>query len=252
MSLQSDVDPSTLSEEQLDPVGAFFNQFIPIFGPGKIQEYFGSGGYEQVGGPENVTNVNLQTGESLNLLTNTFNQSQQMFADLLSGFDPTAPYDAFINDIAPGLSELAYDSKYADLERAGAGRASTRALGEMENRYSQGGNLFSGAFSQAAGERVAGIQQDAETRIRGEQGRTRSGLFGAALSGLPGLYQTPFNAAAQFYGGQNLTALGGIQQYGTPEFYEPNYAYEPGGFEKLLDLAGLGIELYGASQGVPT
>ncbi len=194
-------------------------------------------------------NINPQTGESLNLLTNTFNQSQQQFADLLSGFDPTAPYDAFINDIAPGLSGLAFDSEYADLERAGAGRASTRALGEMENRYSQGGNLFSGAFSQAAGERVAGIQQDAETRIRGEQGRTRSGLFGSALAGLPGMFQTPFNAAAQFYGGQNLTALGGIQQYGAPEFYEPSYAYESGGFENLLSLIGLGTEIAGAASG---
>ena len=210
---------------------------------------FSSGSYQPVTSPEDVTNINPQTEGSLNLLTNTFNQSQQQFAELLSGFDPTAPYDAFINDIAPGLSGLAFDSEYADLERAGAGRASTRALGELEARYSQGGNLFSGAFSQAAGERIGGIQQDAETRIRGEQGRTRSGLFQSVLAGLPGQYQTPFNAAAQFYGGQNLTALGGIQQYGAPEFYEPTVAYEPGGFDKLVSLLGLGIQGAGALFG---
>ena len=213
-----------------------------------INNFF-QGSYEPIEGNDPF-NINPQTGESLNLLTNTFNQSQSQFADLLSGFDPTAPYDAFINDIAPGLSGLAFDSEYADLERAGAGRASTRALGEIEARYSQGGNLFSGAFSQAAGERVAGIQQDAETRIRGEQGRTRSGLFGAALSGLPGMYQTPFNAAAQFYGGQNLTALGGIQQYGAPEFFQRDVAYESSPWDYITGIINMGLSaIPGSSAG---
>lgn len=201
------------------------------------------GGYSQIGGPENVTNINPFTDATYGTLSNDYNT----YKNLLGGFDYTAPFQAFTSQIAPELSGLATNDQFSQAQLDLARRQSADIRSGLEQEYAAGGNLFSSAFGEALGRGVAAPQLQAIADITGQQNQTRNLLFQSVLSTLPGLYGSQFDR----YAGLAGQALGGLTEYGMPTFYEPSYGYSPGLLGGALQGFGSGFGFGTSLGGMP-
>lgn len=176
-------------------------------------------------------------------------------------YDPTAAYGSFLGGAAaiPGLVGGALSPLQAQLDVVAA-RESQNALGTAAQNFSAAGSgaLMSGAGARAMGEAMAAPFAQAQAQIAGQQ----VGLTGNLWQQLMGQMgeQTMFGAqfgegARQFdrsMGANQLMAAMGLasQNYGTglqgllggggmySGTVAPQYVYNPGGLERLLQTGG--------------
>lgn len=183
------------------------------------------GGYNQIGSPEDVTNINPYTGTSWNLLTGN-----------LGNYDYTQPFSYFTSQLAPELQGLSTSGEYAESQLNLAKNQADTIKSQLQQQYGGNNTLFSGAFGKALGEGVAQPYLSAVSNITGQQSNLLNTLYGGALSNLSSLYQAPYSMMAQ---------------YGMPTFYEPNYGFNSGLLGGLMSGFGAGAGMGGAFASIP-
>lgn len=181
------------------------------------------GSYEQIGGPEGVTNVNPMTGDILQVLMGQLQAGGSGAEQLISQLGS--------NDFLSILEDPRLQGaigQFAGERNTLAEQAAQNAQRQISGQYA-GTGLYSGSFGEAVGQGVGQAYQQGATDIAGMQ----QGLYGQAL-GIAGQQQT---SALGFYGQQMGGALAGLAGMGMPEYYDPTYAYDPG---VLGDIAQVG------------
>ena len=184
------------------------------------------GGYEEIGGAGEVTNVNPLTGDILSTLMGQLEAGGAGAEQLISQL---GSYD-FLSVLEDPRLQGAI-GQFAGERNTLAEQAAQNAQQQISGSFA-GTGLYSGAFGEAVGAGVGQAYQQGATDIAGIQ----QGLYGQAL-GVAGQQQA---GALNYYGGLGQAALGGIGAIGRPEFYSPTYV-EGGG--------GIGAGMAGASAG---
>lgn len=158
-----------------------------------------------------------------------YNQSKQM----MGGYDYLAPYQTFMQNIAPQFKDLVYGG--GDSMMGYAQQQANQTQRQLSQQYSGSGSLFSGAFGEALGAGVSQPYQQAAAGLNQQLGS----LYGNALSTMPQAYAQPYQWA-----NQNMqTAAQGMGQMGQPTYWQPDYAYQPGAWDYLSSAVSMGADV---------
>jgi len=189
-----------------------------------------AGGYEQVGGAEEIKNVSPYSDQIFNMMNKML--SGNIEGDLVGQWLGTIPQ---IQNLAAGVN-----SPYGQARMAQAQSTANQLKSDIAGQFADIGALRSSAAAGEIGKAVSNQLLGAQVDIIGrEQGMV--GKFGGMLANLLGA------------GLQSRTGLmSGMAQAFGPEYYEPTYAYQPGFidyFSSLLGAAGQGASGFGAMMG---
>lgn len=182
------------------------------------------GGFEQVGDPSDVTNVNPLTGDILQTLLGQLQAGGQGAEQLISGLQNFDFLDVLDDPRLQGAI-----GTFAGERTTLAKQAAEQAQRQISGQFA-GTGLYSGAFGEAVGQGVGQAFQAGATDIAGKQ----LGLFGGAL-GIAGQQQA---GALNFFGQQQAGALQGLTAFGRPEFFNPTFVESSGGVGAGIAGAG--------------
>jgi len=187
------------------------------------------GTYEAINSAEDVTNLNQgMTDQAWSMFTNAYNQNKEF----MGGYDYLAPYQTFMQNIAPGLQDLVYGGKGAESMYGYAQSQADKNRGDLQQQYGGQNALFSGSFGRALGEGVSQPFQQAAAGLNQQLGS----LYGNALGTMPGAYAQPY----QWANNTMQTSLQGLGAMGQPNYWSPDYAYQPGPWDIFSSLWTLG------------
>ena len=192
------------------------------------------GGYEQVGDPSDITNVNPMTGDILSILMGQL-EAGGAGADQLIASMGNFDFLSVLDD--PRLQGIM--GGYEGERNLLAEQAARKATEDISHTFS-GTGLYSGAFGQAVGEGVGEAYQRGAVDIQGQ----RLGLYGQAMGTAGQLQATGLSAGLGYFGQQTGGALAGLSGMGMPEWYEPYYGYEPGLLDYFAPVAGAAAGAY--------
>ena len=185
------------------------------------------GTYEPINQASDVTNLSADMTQPA--WASLFNAAQSF----LSGQGVGEQFGT----LASQLQDLVYGGPGAESMYGYAQTQADKIRQQLAQQYSGSNALFSGAFGQALGEGVSAPFQQAAAGLNQQLGS----LYGQGLGGIFGLGQS---------------AISGMTQMAMPTYWQPDYAYQPGPFDYLAGIVGLGGDIaqtaVSAYTGVPS
>jgi hypothetical protein len=187
----------------------------------------GAGSYDQVGSAADSTNVNPYTGQMFNQM----GTAQQGFMAALQGNSPNAVmanmsgqmgnFQNIIGGLTGGYGNLLNNQAMIQAQR------NARTAGAQ---YASDTAVNSGAYESAVARGMAEPFAAAATNLGAMQANIGSSLL-SQYTGLAG-------QQAGIYGNLAGQAMGIQGQYGMPEWYEAQYAYQPGFWDYASPILG--------------
>jgi hypothetical protein len=211
-----------------------------------------------VGDASQVQNINPSTLAFSNLLfgadggAGLLNQTTAGLGDTLAGgADPTAGFNYFLNNLAPGLQNLtsATTNPFVQSLFGQADVQAGQAVQDVLSQFSGQNALYSGAALNRALTEAGNVRGNFLGQALGAQTNLAGGLLGGGLQAAAGLF--PQTSLAQRGQGldfaTSLLGLGG--GLAAPEYYAPSYVQNPN-FLSVPGLIGTGVDFLSNTLGL--
>jgi len=193
-----------------------------------------------------------------NQTQNGYNQNAQamgQYAGLSSGYDPNAYMNQFMGQ-SEGLSNLVSGANAPLQQSLNAIASRQAALGSEAALAAMPGAANSGAGMAAFGQAYADPFAQAQAQLQQNQLQGTLGLWDQAMGQNANAQQFQaqnYGNMANMYGGlagQNLAAQTQLASDASA-WYQPTYQYQPGIWDRTMEVAGVAAPIAGAAMGGP-
>lgn len=208
----------------------------------------GKGGYKNIADASDYQFAD-PTGQFQGQLDQFRNMAQFGRQGMTAHLDPNRAYDAFMGQ-APGLAQLAQGpgAQLTQQLNAIAAQQAQEGMQHMGTQFAGQGALHSGAAARAMGHAASQPFADVVAQQQARQAGLTGQLWGQGLSGAQQLQQTGAGLHAGIYG-QGMQGAGQMAgQMGT--LVAPQYEYQKGGWDRMMDIGQLGLGVASAASGL--